>query len=524
MLPERQSGPDGRLLAFSTLAAGGLCLAFAMIGCGAPVSLNELSLSGVVEALRLWRWMLLLVGWTLLPIGVFLLAAGRAASDGDRRAVTRNTLILLGILAGLAVGNYALMAAGRYYGTAYYFPISVFRGPEMYVGGIPFAVAFLVFLWLALRRSLHLGALHVWVIALGLIILGNLAQGGVGRGLELPVVGSGVQYYHEAIKIGDWREWLRGFAAVQESLVTHARTHPPFAVLIHYFLLRAGDGSVLFVAGALTLLASLVVPLVRSIMRELGATRGRAAEFALLFAVIPAVNIYSAVSLDGVVAMLAACMLLGLVMILKRGLSPWAIVLFAVGLVLANALTFAGLLLVAAAGAVAVTEAVTEKRAGVAVALLVAVVAGVALLVSFRAHLGYDHVRAFFAAATIEQAQGGSLFRTPGVYVWTRAEDVFEMVLLASAGVVAVLFRRGLRVALDVRDHMGRVLLVMITVLAVSFLAGTHRTGETARACLFFYPFLILAFRGTEGPVVRALAFSAGVQTAVMQLTGAYFW
>jgi hypothetical protein len=98
------------------------------------------------------------------------------------------------------------------------------------------------------------------------------------------------------------------------------------------------------------------------------------------------------------------------------------------------------------------------------------------------------------------------------------------MVLFASAGVVAVLFRRGLRVAFDVRDHMGRLLLVMIAVLAVSFVLGTHRTGETARACLFFYPFLILAFRGTEEPIVRALALSAGVQTAAMQLSGAYFW
>ena len=51
MLPGRQSGPDGRPLAYATLAAGALCLAFAMIGRGPPVSLNELSLAGVVEAL-----------------------------------------------------------------------------------------------------------------------------------------------------------------------------------------------------------------------------------------------------------------------------------------------------------------------------------------------------------------------------------------------------------------------------------------------------------------------------------------
>jgi hypothetical protein len=524
MLPDRQSGPDGRLLANITIAVGALSLFLAMIGCGPPISLNELSLSGVVEAVRLWRWMFLLAGWTLLPIGVFLVAAGRATTDGDRRAVVRNALVMLGVIAGLAAGNYALMAAGRYYGTAYYFPISVFRGPEMYAAGIPFALMLPAVLWLALRRSSRLGALGVWGVALGLIVLGNLAQGGIGRGFELPVAGSGVQYYHEAIRIGDWREWLRGFQAAQASLVTHARTHPPFAVLLHHALLRAGGGSVLFLSGALTLLSSLAVLFVHSIVRELGATPGRAAAFALLFAVIPAVNIYSAVSLDGVVAMLAACLLLGLIMIVKRGLSPSALLLFVAGLILANALTFAGLLLVAVAAAVAVMEPITERRAGVAVALLVAAGVGILLLWWFRTHLGYDHLRAFFAAARIEQAQGGSLFRRPGIYVWTRGEDVFEMVLFASAGVVAVLFRRGLRVAFDVRDHMGRLLLVMIAVLAVSFVLGTHRTGETARACLFFYPFLILAFRGTEEPIVRALALSAGVQTAAMQLSGAYFW
>jgi hypothetical protein len=524
MRPAHQGSRDGRLLAHATIAAGALCLAFAMIGCGPPISLNELSLAGVVEALRLWRWVLLLAGWTLLPIGVFLRAAGRAATDGDRRAVTRNALVLLGILAALAVGNYSLMVFGRYYGTAYYFPISVFRGPEMYAGGIPYAVALPIVLWLALRRSSRLGALGVWGMALGLIVLGNLAQGGVGRGFELPVAGSGVQYYHEAVGIGDWREWLRGFEAVQGTLGTHARTHPPFAVLLHHVLLKLGGGSVLFLSGALTLLSSLAVPLVHKIVRELGATQGRAAGFALLFAVIPAVNIYSAVSLDGVIAALAACLLLGLVMIVKRGPSLPAFLFLTVGLIVANALTFAGLLLLAVAVAVALMEAVTERRAGVAAALLIVAVVGVALLGSFRAVLGYDHVRAFFGAVRLERAIGGSLFRTPGVYVWTRGENVFEMVLFASAGVVAVLFRRGLRVAFDVRDHMGRLLLVMIAVLAASFVLGTHRTGETARACLFFYPFLILAFRGTEEPVVRALALSAGVQTAAMQLFGAYFW
>jgi hypothetical protein len=526
MLPDRQSGPDGRLLEYTFMTSGALCLALAMIGCGPPVSLNELSLGGVVEALRIWRWVLLLAGWVLLPTGVLLSGIRGAASDDDRRALARNAVVFLAIVAGLALAVYALMAAGRYYGTAYYFPISVFRGPETYAAGIPFAVAFLIVLGFALRRCERLGALQVWGIALGLIVLGNLAQGGVGRAFEMPVAGSGVQYYHEAIKIGDWREWLRGFQAVQASLGIHARTHPPFAVLLHSALLKLGGGNVLFLAGALTVLSSLAVPLVRSVMRELGSSGERAGGLALLFAVIPAVNIYSAVSLDGVVAMLAACLLLGLVKILRRGLSLPALALLASGLILANALTFAGLLLLAVAGLVAVADAVAVRRASVAVGLLITLAVAIALLGWLRVHLGYDHIRAFFEAVRLERAQGGSPLRMPGVYVWTRAEDVLEIALFASVGVVAVLFRPRLLgpTALDVRDRIGRVFLAMGVILAASFLMGTHRTGETARACLFGYPFLMLALGGLDGRMVRALALSAGVQTAAMQLFGAYFW
>jgi len=395
----------------------------------------------------------------------------------------------------------------------------------MYVSGIAFGVLMPAALWAALTRSSRLGTLHVWLISLGLIVLGNLAQGSVHQAFHIPLAGSGLHYYHEAVGIDDWSAWLRGFTRLQESMGTHAKTHPPFAVLLHYLLMRISGGGVLPLAALLTVLSSLAVPIVRTIMRELGSSSGRAAEFALLFAVIPAFNIYAAVSLDAVIVTLVACMLLGLVRILKRGLDVTGIILVAIGMILANALTFAGTILIVVTGVVAVAEA-SEKRYGVPLAFGVACVAGVVALVVVRAALGYDHIGALLTAMRLEAAKGGSLLHLQGAYVWTRAEDIFEMALFLSAGVLAVLFRPrvlGLRL-LDVRDRIGRLPLAMLFVLAIFLVIGTHRTGETARACLWCYPFLLLLLRHVDRAVLRALAYSAAVQTAVMQVTGAFFW
>lgn len=55
-------------------------------------------------------------------------------------------------------------------------------------------------------------------------------------------------------------------------------------------------------------------------------------------------------------------------------------------------------------------------------------------------------------------------------------------------------------------------------------LTGAFRTGETARAALYVYPFVLVRLNGLPDGTVRRLACFACLQTAVMQVFGGDFW
>ena len=57
------------------------------------------------------------------------------------------------------------------------------------------------------------------------------------------------------------------------------------------------------------------------------------------------------------------------------------------------------------------------------------------------------------------------------------------------------------------------------------FLTGAYGTGETARACLYIYPFfLLLLIRITTIQTLLNIAYIALFQTFFMQMLGDYFW
>ena len=179
-----------------------------------------------------------------------------------------------------------------------------------------------------------------FALGLAIVLSGNLMQGGVHQAFVAPFLESGIQYYHDAIKIRDSWEWLRNFNTAQAGLLMHTRTHPPFGVLLHHIVLRAGGGSVGLLSSVFVILSLLSIPLLYAVCREIGVTRPRAAAIAGLLAVVPAFNIYSAVCLDGVAAMTASIALgddAG-----PRQRRPLAAVLLILGFPLANMLTFAG--------------------------------------------------------------------------------------------------------------------------------------------------------------------------------------
>jgi hypothetical protein len=140
---------------------------------------------------------------------------------------------------------------------------------------------------------------------------------------------------------------------------------------------------------------------------------------------------------------------------------------------------------------------------------------------------GYNAWHSFRAASAFENADGFMLFVDPWNYLFTRIEDVAEIVFFFGP-FLSVLF---IRAAREIRLRPLDVLTVLgcLTVLAM-YVSGAWRTGETARACVFIYPFLLFPVarylqRNDAGPNERLqLATLVFGQSLAMQLFGNYFW
>ncbi len=433
---------------------------------------------------------------------------------------------LLVVWVVLAVFVNLLIEVGFKLDVARYFPISEFYGPTIHFSGLPYAALFLTVFFLAIKHISRFNLFQVWLIGLALIVLGNLVQGSVDAAFYKPFYGHGGQYYHDAIRITDWRQWLRDFNANQTQLQNHSQTHPPFAVLLQYLLLEIGNRHLFILAGAFVLLSSLSIILVWQILRALGLPAPRSSQLTLLFAVIPAFNIYSAVSLEGVVAMLSTLFLFGVIKIVRQGMSWLGMLLVAAGFLLTNLLTFGGTFLPATAFIIGMREILVKKRVGVLIALLVSMFLGMLAYIVMLRGFGYDHLEAFFTAARYENPEGFRALHVPLDYLMTRIECVSEIALFLSLGALAILFHRDhlkLRIG-DFNDEITAIFLAGMLSLLLMLLAGAFKTGETARICLFIYPYIMLVLRKLEDPTLRAVTIFAGLQTIIMQTFGGYFW
>ncbi len=439
---------------------------------------------------------------------------------------TRTIFKLLIAWSALIVLNLVLIWAGLNPGTPRAFPISIFFGPTVHWFGLPYAALFLIVLILALRFRARLGLFQVWVVGLLLIVLGNLTQGGIDAAFYRPFYASDMQLYHDALTITEWRSWLGEFNANQPELLVHAKTHPPFAVLLHLFLLNLGNQHLGFLAFPFTLFSSLCIVFVWLIMQSLGLTRQQSSMLALLFSVIPAFNIYSVVSLDGVVATLSTMFLYGMIRIIKRGFDLLGIVLFLVGVLCTNLLTFGGTFLLATASIIAAWETIAKKRFGILIALSLSLLLGLALGALMWREFGYDHTKAFITASRIENPHGFRALHAPVEYIMTRLENLTEIALFLSFGTLGVIFHTHHRITQQNSyfDAVRPIFIASITVLFLIFMTGAYRTGETARACLFIYPYLLLPLSMVDENLLRSLIIVAGLQTIAMQALGGYFW
>ncbi|HDY90154.1 MAG TPA: hypothetical protein ENH82_18800 [bacterium] len=438
-----------------------------------------------------------------------------------------NTMLkILAVFFILAVLNHILVKMGIDTGTQGIFPISIFFGPTVHWSGLPYTVLFFILLFPVIKYSTRFNIFQVWVVGLILIMLGNLAQGGFDEAFYKPFYDSDIQYYHEAVRITDCGEWLNSFNDIQPELSDHGRTHPPFAVLLHYVILNIGTNNLLLLTVSFILLSSLTIILIWQIMAILGLSKQQCSQFALLFSLIPAFNIYSAVSFDSVIAMCSTMCLLGIISTVKRGINLSGTLLIITGILVTNSLTFGGTFLLATTGLITIKEIIVNKRYGLMTALVTSIFIGILLHIAMLQYFGYDHIKAFLTASKLENENGFLALHAPFIYFITRLEDVGEIALFSSIGILSLLFHydyRQLRVR-DILDDVNTIFLAGVFTLALMFLAGAYKTGETARACLYIYPFLMIALRNLDQQTLRSVILVAGLQTIIMQTFGGYFW
>ena len=460
---------------------------------------------------------------------VFLSEAGRGLIDFARRQPLRRMGVILAVLVLLSAANFALHASfpGSLH-TPRWFLLPQSPGLSFNSAGLPYAAAFLLLLFLVVRvRRMRDGILQAWLVGLAFILLGNMIQGSVYPAFKLPVIGSQFQYYNDALKIKSWTDWLANFNADQAGLFLHSRTHPPFAVLFHYMLIQVLGNRPLQVAAVIIFFASLSIPIVSRAFAELGLGPEAGNGLAILFGLLPAVNIYTAVSLDAIVMTACAVFLLGMLMLIRRpGYSLLGLTLFVAGILLMNLLTFAGAFAFAVGAVVGGLEWLAKRGRRILGATALGVLLFGLVIWGLAAFGHYNHVQAFFAASRLENPDGFQAVADPLNYVLTRLEGAGEIAFFFSIGCLALSFRGqpGPWSAADVAGDASRIVLAGTAVLGLMLVAGINPVGETARTCLFIYPFLMLFFFGNDGLKTRDLMVLAGLQTMLMQLLSTYFW
>lgn len=424
----------------------------------------------------------------------------------------------------LWVGHHVLQAVNRAYpfDCPRYWPFSVFdpRVPRV----VDCIVALLVFGmgfwgWQAVARR---GFSTRSVAALGLLlVLGTNAVQGVPKGFGYPVMGgpkSREQYYQDLWRVESAPGFLRNFNQTQPDLRMHARTHPPGAVLLFYGLQKAtGDRPPLMGICIAFFSTLLTVDAMRRLLRNvLNAETDFAGYGTLLLLALPAVQVYYCASVDAVIAAL----LLWAIAVYAEPPTPrrTAIVFGAFGL--ATFLTFGS------AWAVPVFFFLDVHRRSWPrfMVLMVALVVGYALLYYLT---GYNEWAALRTASRLENPDGFRPLVEPRDWALTRLENVSEIAAFFGPFLL-VLLCRGLSALRRENSFAFALIAVAVGTLLGLFLIGAYHTGETARACLFVWSYLLLpvlaVLRHVSETERRTVFLLVLAQTLGMQLVGTWFW
>jgi hypothetical protein len=409
-----------------------------------------------------------------------------------------------------------------------YWPISVFvfrTPPRFYypnLGHILVAIltiAIFAFSLIALAKTRYK---LLYVIGFGIVlILGSNLTQGVQHGLITPIEGYGDlrnEYFNDAIEIVDPLKFLSNYIDVQPNLLLHSRTHPPGAVLLFYYLSK-----VLVKPAIISIFITVISVLVHAyylwklFYNELK-DEALAGYATFLFLLLPAIQIYFTASIDALIA----AFLLGVVYQFIHSERNSGLLVATLLLLLASFMSFGSLFIVPV---IFVYEFLDTRS--IRKSLYVTAAIGMSYLLLFST-TGFNYAQSFFLAAKLENPYGPWLLARPASYIATRLEGLFELVLFYGPFLgIITMWGLGENMA---RSKLKKITSVGVACLALMLLLGVFRTGETARAAIFIYPYLIfpMGIYLKDHPISlnqrNVLAAMVFMHTMIMQMVGNYFW
>ena len=302
----------------------------------------------------------------------------------------------------------------------------------------------------------------------------------------------------------------------------HTRTHPPFATLLQYWILKISNLETLAIA--FFVLGSLSFLILHKMLFYLGFDDHRRKWLMVLFAVIPSVNIYLLVSLDALILTTTLVSLLGVSRIFyKKRIDGVAFFLVAMGVVLTNLLTFSGLFLFAFLGFLGLYF-LLKRDFRFIVLLLASVIVFIVVLLLIYFTTGYNNLETFLHASHSENPKGFRLLYQPFVYFMTRLEGVGEILFFLSFGFLAILFSKKERIDVFTDKNNNILFFSAIAALSAILITGAYGTGETARACLFMTPFFLILLKNIENQKFEILYYLCLFQTFGMQMIANFYW
>lgn len=359
------------------------------------------------------------------------------------------------------------------------------------------------------------------ILAAIILILGtNLIQGGYGY--VKPIIGrgeEGIQFYHDARKIKDIHYFLSHFEQEQPSLIhRHASTHPPGAVLTIYFLLKTlGRIGLVSITMAIISVSLSIFFLYKLLLSEFSDLLSKYISF--LFILIPSIQIYFLATVDA----LFAAFLLGAIYFFMHPKQSISIIGSLVFIFLASFLGFTFIFMLPIMFGFDIL-----KRKNIWRSSLVILGLGIIYII-FYIFFGFNYLNSFRIASLLENPERFILISEPLSYIFTRIEGILE-ILLFFGPFLLVMMLKGLSIMKRLKPNLCTLTYLTLFTLSGMFLGGVFTSGETARLCLFIYPYLIIPvaayieennFSSVDKNVLLHLVFA---QTLFMQILGDYFW